>query len=85
MTGESSTGFRACTWKVVVRQSPAAISIGTEDLNKMVVMEGPEGSGDWQVVSVDGVSEGSWDRLQSLEVWRRLDSIGLTDVSFNND
>lgn len=44
-TGESSTGFRACTWSVHVEDNA-------------VVMEGPENSGDWQIVSIEPVSEG---------------------------
>lgn len=47
VTGESSTGFRACTWRVQVEQE-----------SKQVMMEGPENSGDWHVLSIEPVSEG---------------------------
>lgn len=53
ITGESSTGFHACTWRAFVDEGP--------DGTRAVFLEGPESSGDWLVKSIEGVSESEWD------------------------
>ena len=60
-TGESSTGYRACTWRV---------HVDVED--ETVMLDGPEESGDWEVVDCQPVSEGAYEQADLLCVPRRL-------------
>lgn len=50
VTGESSTGFHACTWTVTVEEDNQG--------RRTVYMRGTEDPGIWQVKAIDGVSEG---------------------------
>ena len=64
ITGESSTGFHACTWRAFVDEGP--------DGTRAVFLEGPESSGDWLVRSIEGVSES--------ELGICVDCTGSTDI-----